>query len=81
MAEVVLPELAEGVSEATVSYWHFEEGDRVEEGEALVEMATDKAVFNVPSPVSGILTEVFYEEGEVVQIGEILAIITEEEVK
>ena len=81
MAEVVLPELAEGVSEATVSYWHFEEGDRVEEGEDLVEMATDKAVFNVPSPVSGILTEVFYEEGEVVQIGEILAIITEEEVK
>lgn len=78
MREVVLPELAEGVTEATVSYWHFEEGDKVEEGGDLVEIVTDKAVFNVPAPVSGTLTQVFFEEGEVVQVGATLAIIEEE---
>ena len=75
--KVVLPELAEGVNEATVSYWHFEEGDDVEEGKDLVELITDKATFNVPAPVSGVLSEVFFEEGETVQVGEVLAAIEE----
>jgi len=73
--KVVLPELAEGVSEATVSYWHFEEGDNVEKGKDIVELTTDKATFNVPTPVSGVLSEVFFEEGETVQVGEVLAVI------
>lgn len=79
MIEVKLPELAEGVKEATVSYWHMEEGDKVEEAEDLVELTTDKATFNVPAPSTGVISEVFFEEGDTVEVGDILAIIEEEE--
>ncbi len=78
MRKVILPELAENVHEATVSYWHHEEGDKVEEGEDLVELATDKATFNVPALCTGVITEVFFEEGEVVRVGETLASIEED---
>ncbi len=77
MAEIRLPELGEDVKEATVSFWHFEEGDRVEEDQDLVEMTTDKATFNLPATASGTLADVFFEEGDVVQVGEVLAIIEE----
>ncbi len=80
MAKVILPEIGEGAREATVSYWHFEEGDRIEEGEDLVEIATDKSTLNIPSPCSGVLTEVFFEEGDIIEVGEVLANIEEEEV-
>ena len=79
MKEVVLPELAEGVNEATISYWHFEEGEKVEEGADLVEMMTDKATFNVPVPSTGTLTKRMFEEGEVVKVGAVLATIEEGE--
>ncbi len=79
MAKVILPEVGEGSREATISYWHFEEGDRVEEGEDLVEVATDKSTFNVPAPCSGVLTEVYFEEGDMVEVGEVLGNIEEEE--
>lgn len=77
MLEVVLPELGEGIEKATISYWYFQEGDKVKEGEDLVEMATDKATFNIPSPGSGILTEILFEEGEEVKVGEVMATIEE----
>ena len=79
MKEVVLPELAEGVNEATISYWHFEEGENIEEGADLVEMMTDKATFNVPAPSTGTLTKRMFEEGEVVKVGAVLATIEEGE--
>ncbi|MBI2447608.1 MAG: hypothetical protein HYY56_07450 [Candidatus Omnitrophica bacterium] len=79
MKEVVLPELAEGVNEATISYWHFEEGEKVEEGADLVEMMTDKATFNVPVPSTGTLTKRMFEEGEVVKVGAVLATLEEGE--
>lgn len=75
MFKVTLPELAEGVEEATVSYWHFEEGNKIGEGEDLVELVTDKATFNLPSPCAGTLMEVLREEGDTVKVGETLAII------
>lgn len=73
--EVVLPELGEEVNEATVSYWLHQEGETVKEGEDLVEMTTDKATFNVPSPTSGTLKEISAEEGETVKVGQKLATI------
>ncbi len=77
--EVRLPDLGDDAGdEATVSVWHFEEGDEVGEGDDLVEMTTDKATFNVPSPKSGILSEILAEEGETVREGEILAVLEEE---
>lgn len=79
MFEVRLPDLGENAGEeATISTWHFEEGDEVHEGDELVEMTTDKATFNVPSPRPGILSEILAEEGDVVKVGETLAIIEEE---
>lgn len=75
--EVKLPFLAEESPEATVTYWLVEEGEEVKEGDDLVEMSTSKAVFNVPAPASGRLVEIVAREGEVVKVGEVLAIIEE----
>ena len=75
MAEVKLPELASGVAKATVSFWHFNEGENVKQGDDLVEMLTDKATFNVPSPVSGTVRNIKAQEGQEVNVGEIIAII------
>lgn len=77
MAKVVLPELGEGIEKATVSYWYFKEGEKVNLKDDLVELTTDKATFNLPSPCSGTLSEILFHEGEVVNIGETLAIIEE----
>ncbi len=79
MYEVKLPDLGEDAGdEASVSFWHFEEGDEVNEGDDLVEMTTDKATFNVPSPRSGVLAEIVADEGETVKVGEVLAVLEEE---
>ncbi|MCX5687052.1 MAG: hypothetical protein NTV71_00150 [Candidatus Omnitrophica bacterium] len=75
MAELKLPELAEGVSEAVVSFWHFKEGDSIKEGDEIVEMATDKAAFNVPCKFSGILKKRAVQEGDTIKVGQTLAII------
>ena len=75
MTKVILPELGEGINKATVSYWYFQEGQQVKEGEDLVEMTTDKATFNVPCPVVGTLTQILFREGDEVPVGETLAII------
>jgi pyruvate dehydrogenase E2 component (dihydrolipoamide acetyltransferase) len=75
MTEVKLPELGEGVEKATVSYWHFDEGGQVKEGEDIVEMVTDKATFNLPAPCSGTIKKIFFREGETVKIGEVIATI------
>ncbi|MFC1621221.1 lipoyl domain-containing protein [Candidatus Omnitrophota bacterium] len=75
MAEFKLPELAEGVNEAIVSFWHFKEGDAVGEGDELVEMATDKAAFNVPSNTAGTLKKIVANEGDTVKVGSVLAVI------
>jgi len=80
MAQVFLPELGEGIEKATVSYWYFEEGQEVKEGEDLVEVATDKATFNVPSPVSGVISEILVQEGDSAHPGEALAVIEESKV-
>ncbi len=75
MKKVILPELGEGITKATITYWHFKEGDQVQEGADLVEMATDKATFNMPSPASGTLTKIIVPEGENVPVGTELATI------
>lgn len=77
MIKVHLPELGEGITKATVSYWYFQPGEKVNEKDELVELATDKATFNLPSPATGILSEVFVNEGDTINVGEVLAIINE----
>ncbi len=78
MIKVVLPELGEGISKATVSYWFFKIGERVREKEDLVELTTDKTTFNLPSPCTGVVSEIMYSEGDAAEVGQILAIINED---
>ncbi|MFH1996652.1 MAG: lipoyl domain-containing protein [Candidatus Omnitrophota bacterium] len=73
MAEVKLPTLAEGVDKASISFWHVQVGGSVEEGEDLVELVTDKAAFNMPSPVSGTIKKICAEEGAEVNVGSVIA--------
>lgn len=75
MTNVTVPLLAEGVDKANISYWHKQVGDTVKEGENLVELVTDKATFNMPSPVSGTVKEVLVSEGDAAKVGETIAII------
>ena len=77
MTKVVLPELGEGIDKAVVSYWYFKEGEKVNEKDDLVELTTDKATFNLPSPCSGTVSEIIFHEGDTVNVGETLAIIEE----
>lgn len=76
MPNVVVPQLGEGIEKAVVSFWHLKEGQEVKENADLVELSTDKASFNVPSPAAGVLKEILKQEGEEVGIGEVLAVIS-----
>ena len=78
MIKVILPELGQGIEKATVSFWFVKEGERVKEKDDLVELTTDKAAFNLPSPRAGTVTEIFFHEGDAVKVGELLALIQEE---
>lgn len=78
--EVELPETDENNGdEATISFWYVEEDEEVEEGEDIVEMITEKATFNVTAPVSGRLVEILAHEGDVVKVGDIMAILETDE--
>jgi pyruvate/2-oxoglutarate dehydrogenase complex dihydrolipoamide acyltransferase (E2) component len=73
MAKVVLPELGENITKATVSYWFFQVGQKVEEKQDLVELTTDKATFNLPSPSTGTLKQILIQEGDIANVGDVLA--------
>lgn len=73
--QIVLPEMGEGVTEATIIAWLKREGDEVREDEPLVEIETDKVTVEIMSEVSGILREITAQPGETVQVGTPLAII------
>jgi len=75
MTKVILPELGEGITKATVSYWYFKQGEKVNEKDDLVELTTDKATFNLPSPCSGMLSQIILSEGDTVHPGEVLGMI------
>jgi len=77
MAKIILPELSEGVKKATVSYWYFKVGEKVNEKDDLVELTTDKATFNLPSPCPGRLSEILIVEGSAANIGDTLGVIEE----
>jgi 2-oxoglutarate dehydrogenase E2 component (dihydrolipoamide succinyltransferase) len=70
--KVTMPQLGESVVEGTVGKWHVRVGDRVEKDQAVVEILTDKADSEVPSPVGGVVTAILVEEGAVVRVGEAL---------
>ena len=73
-----LPKMGESVVEATLTKWLKEEGESIEVDDIVVEIATDKVDSDVPSEVSGVLIEKKFAENEVVQVGEVLAVIQTE---
>ncbi len=77
MVKVVLPELGEGITKATVSHWYFKDGEIVNLNDDLVELTTDKSTFNLPSPCKGVISEIMYNVGDTVDVGQILAVINE----
>lgn len=77
MADVVLPQLGETVTEGTIIRWIRQVGEEVRRDEPLFEISTDKVDSEVPSPAAGILTRVVVPEGETVEVGTLLAVISE----
>ncbi len=75
MNAVIVPELGEGIAKVTVACWHGKPGDRVQEGDDLVELATDKATFNISAETSGILKQILVPAGQEAAIGATLALI------
>lgn len=73
--ELIMPQMGEGVIEATILKWLKKPGDKVFSDETLVEIATDKVDSEIPCPADGILTEVFLSENDVVAVGKVMAII------
>ena len=75
--KILVPTLGESITEATVSKWLKKEGETVEADEAIVELETDKVNLEVPSPVSGILSEISFKDGDTVEVGAVLGSISE----
>lgn len=76
--KIVMPKLGESIIEATITKWLKAPGDTIEEDDAIVEIATDKVDSEIPSPVEGTLKEILFEEGDVVEVGKVIAILETE---
>ncbi len=74
--KIVVPVLGESITEATVSKWLKNEGETVEIDEPIVELETDKVNLEVPSPISGVLSEINFKDGTVVEVGALLGSVS-----
>lgn len=77
MKEISIPELAESITEGTIAEWLVSKGDKVEKGDPVVELETDKVNVEVNSDYSGVITEILAEEEEDVSVGDVIAKIDE----
>ena len=75
MKEILLPELGEGIKAATVACWHVKPGELVNVNQDIVEVVTDKAVFNIAAPASGSLIMIHVAEGKEAAVGQTLGLI------
>ena len=71
--DVVMPQMGVSVSEGTITKWNKQVGDTIEADETLLEISTDKVDTEVPSPASGVVSEILVQEGETVDVGTVLA--------
>ncbi len=76
--ELIMPKMGESIMEATILKWVKQVGDQVEVDETILEIATDKVDSEVPSPISGTIAKILFEENDVVEIGKVIAIIATE---
>ena len=75
--KILVPVLGESITEATVAKWLKSKGDSVEADEPIVELETDKVNLEVPSPISGVLSEINSKDGAVVEVGALLGSVSE----
>ena len=76
--EFKLPDVGEGIVEGEIVQWLVQEGDRVEEDQPIVEVLTDKATVEIPSPLKGTITKRIGEDGEMIEVGATLVVIEED---
>ena len=79
--KILVPVLGESITEATVSKWLKKVGDQVEVDEAIVELETDKVNLEVPSPISGTLSEINSKDGDTVEVGAVLGSVLDGKLK
>jgi pyruvate dehydrogenase E2 component (dihydrolipoamide acetyltransferase) len=77
--EFQFPDVGEGISEGEVVRWHVSEGDRVDEDDTLLEVETDKAIVDIPSPAAGTIGSIEVEEGATIEVGQTLLTIDVDE--
>src|SRR3954470_1795473 len=77
MADVEMPQLGETVTEGTITKWFKGVGDTVAMDEVLFEVSTDKVDSEVPSPVAGYVTEIRAQEGDTVDVGSVIAVVSD----
>ncbi len=75
--EVIMPQMGESIFEGTITKWLKKPGDAVQKDEPLFEISTDKVDAEIPSPVAGVLTEIRFSEGDVVEVNTVVAVIGE----
>ena len=73
--EIIIPKMGESIIEATITKWLKKEGDQIAEEDSIVELATDKVDSEIPSPVDGKLIKILHQEGDVVPVGDVIAIV------
>ncbi len=73
--DIIMPKMGESIEEATITNWFVKEGDKVEEDDVLLEIATDKVDSEIPSPVEGVVKKILFKQDEVVAVGTVIAII------
>jgi pyruvate dehydrogenase E2 component (dihydrolipoamide acetyltransferase) len=78
MADIQMPQLGESVTEGTITKWFKQVGEHIAEDEVLFEVSTDKVDSEVPSPVTGYLAEIKVPEGDTVDVGTVLAVVSDE---
>tara|TARA_R110002095_G_scaffold135586_3_gene117553 strand:+ start:509 stop:1696 length:1188 start_codon:yes stop_codon:yes gene_type:complete len=77
--EIKVPSVGESISEVQIGAWHAEEGKWVAQDSEIVELETDKATFDVPAPLDGIIVEILKKQGETAAVGEVIGYLEEAE--
>jgi 2-oxoglutarate dehydrogenase E2 component (dihydrolipoamide succinyltransferase) len=71
--DIIMPKMGESIMEGTILKWLKKAGDKIERDEPILEISTDKVDTEIPAPESGVLTELLYKEGDVIEVGKVIA--------
>jgi len=71
--DIIMPKMGESIMEGTILKWHKKPGDSVDVDETILEISTDKVDTEVPSPEAGVISEILFNEGDVVEVGKVIA--------